>query len=361
MTYCPKGKQTIMSDDSWAKTNRQQIKYGKGLLKILDECGYKFAESTVEKLVNSLKARYTFNAIFRVVSGSDITKYYHYSSYAQNTASLGNSCMRHSSCQEYFRVYEKNVKMLIALDTNEKIIGRAILWDNVTINDEEDIMLMDRIYGNDMTIEAFKEWARQNGYHHKTFQSYSDNYTITNPDRTKRDVKMSVKITGGPYEYMPYMDTFKYTDDREDSEFELNNHSGDYELTNTEGNPIDEDYVTLHDGERIHEEDARYVDMYDEYYREDDVVYCEDRGEYILYDESVEIGSEYVFNEDARYIDYLDEHVRKEDAMWSEYSQSYILIEDAVPCEATSKTIRKADAIEIDGKFYCPDSVPCES
>ena len=359
MTYCPKNKKTIMTEsDNWEKTNRSMVKYGKGLLKMLEGIDYKFTESIIEKVVNNLKSLYMFNATFEVVSGEDIRKYYHWEMYAEsNTASLGQSCMRHASCQDYFDVYVNNTDMLIAKNNNGKIIGRAILWRQVDINGEDSIKLMDRIYGNDSTVQAFKDWAKNNGYYHKAYQTYSDNLSIISPNCNKREVTMSVDIVGGPYTFMPYMDTFKYANNRYDTEFTINNDRGNYELTNTEGNTDedDEDYVTTPDGDRIHIDEARWVETHDEYYHEDDVVYSDDRGEYLLRSFATEVGGEWYLTEDLIWINSRSEYVVEADAVWSDFAEENIHVEDAVTCATTGVKIHIDDAVLHNDNYYLPN------
>ena len=366
LTFCPKGKVSIISEDgeSWAKQNRISMRYGRALMRIVEDIDYSFPESAVENVVNMLKSEYTFTATFEVVSGANITKYYHWQTYANsNTASLGNSCMRHSSCEDYFEIYEQNCDMLIAKNSQNKIVGRAILWREVILGNGNKVKFMDRIYGNDMTIRAFKSWAMQNGYYHKQFQSYSENFGIVAPDGTNSESNMKTYVVGGPFTFLPYMDTFKYTNDRNDEEFFLNNTEGDFELTNTEGNEDNEDYVTLANGRRCHEEDARYVDMYDEYYHYDDVVWSEYGDCYYLEDEAVETEcGMWMLREDAVYLESDRTYRHPDDVVFSDRDDEYILRDYAVECCISGITLHVNDAILLNNKYYSPDvEIPQEA
>lgn len=367
LTFCPKGKVSIISDDgeSWSKQNRINMRYGRAIMRIVEDIDYNFPESAVENVVNMLKSEYTFTATFEVVSGSDITKYYHWSTYANsNTASLGNSCMRHSSCEDYFEIYEKNCDMLIAKNNQDKIVGRAILWREVVLGNGDKVKFMDRIYGNDMTIRAFKTWAMQNGYYHKLYQSYSENFAIVAPDGNSSESNMKTYVVGGPFELLPYMDTFKYTNDRNEAKFCLNNTEGDFELTNTEGNIDDDDcYVTLANGRRCHEEDARYVDMYEEYYADEDVVWSEYGDCYYLEDDAVMTHCGiWMLSDDAVYLESDGTYRHPDDVVFSERDDQYILRDYAVECCISGVTLHVDDAILLNNKYYSPDvEIPQEA
>ena len=52
LSFCPKGKKTIMHGDTWASQNRQTGKIGKVLRKVLTENNVKFKDSDIESIVN---------------------------------------------------------------------------------------------------------------------------------------------------------------------------------------------------------------------------------------------------------------------------------------------------------------------
>jgi len=160
---------------------------------------------------------------FVVVEGDDITKYYNQKRYSTmfDTNSLKNSCMRHPQCGRdgYFKIYEDNAKMLILKHKElDEIIGRAILWDNVyDIEDGEYVAVMDRIYSNENVYQKFFDWAYENGYWTKRFQTYTDNQSFCSPDihqevsnidRATVMKLFKIDIDMARYDYLPYMDTF---------------------------------------------------------------------------------------------------------------------------------------------------------
>lgn len=304
MRFTPKGKTTAVNNDElWVNDNkyRQDIKIGKGLRKMFQSINYPVTDKMIEILSNKIKARYTFVGQFSIVKGEDIRTWYHGDNYAKNQASLSNSCMRYSSCQDFFDIYAHNpntVSMVIAKDQDNLLIGRALLWHT-----NEDIKVMDRIYGNDITIQAFKNYAHKNGYAHKLKQDYNSSAFVL-PNGTILEDELTITLENKTSEY-PYMDTFKYTDDFENSELELSTQSGEFTLESTDG--AIPNTVVLHDGDRIHEDQARYVESEGEYYHEDDVVYSEWHGEYLVYDLAIEIDGSY-FMEDADCICYAEDY-----------------------------------------------------
>lgn len=290
---------------------------------------------------------------FKIVEGDDINKYYlekNYDKRARNGSTLGGSCMRHESTNKYMNFYSENkgVKLVILMSDNEeqedKIMGRALLWDIEWIDHEKvDRKFMDRIYyiyESDMML--FKEYAKKNGWLYKNNQNmYSDEKiydTLTN----KTDyLSLITTSTFKPKGYYPYMDTMKYyyydndflsNDDREGE-----NH---YFLESTSGNYTDRS--------------GMYVEYYDDYYDEDDLTYCELGGEYRLTHDAIYIEryDEYATQEyvdrNMEFNDITDEYIDKDDAEWSDYHGTYIHRDDAVEVyeEGAAEEETIEDAIE---------------
>lgn len=323
MKYTPKGRKTALNADAdrWISDDKYRctIKYGKALRKILQQQSITFDDQTIESLVNKLRSAYVFNGKIDIVEGEEIRKWYHYRNYSgSNTDTLGNSCMRHQSCQDYFDIYTKNkdkVRMIIATDDDNKLIGRAILWNTDNIG-----LFCDRIYGNLVTIEAIKKYAKSIGAYVKKHQSYNDSSVVSTIGEIF-DAEIQVTLKGG-FEQYPYMDTMKYTDDVDSEIITLSSTDGCICLDSTDGGP-DQNYVTLHNGDRCHEDDARYIERYEEYYHHDDTVYSEYHGEDIVYDESITIqgGDDYAWqdSEDFRYVESENEYYHIDDIQYSDY------------------------------------------
>lgn len=319
ITYTPANKPTLVNADSgkWSPDKyRVTIKPGRALYQIFNTMGYSIPNADIEQMTNALKSRLTFNAEFHIVSGEEIREYYHYSNYANtNIGTLADSCMRYDSCQKFLDIYTCNpdkVKMLIAKVPNDNtIIGRALLW----LTDTKQL-IMDRIYGTEITINAFKEYARQHGYWHKDHQNYSSTTFVTTTGELITS-EQTVTLLGN-HEFYPYLDTFKHADNIISEYITLSTQNGDYTLTSTDGYN-DDDMVVTECGTRMHRDDAYYCERYGNYYTpsnatwsnfEDDAIpnnmvlrtYC---NEYVWTDSNdiyfAEDTQEYHFYDDVQY------------------------------------------------------------
>ena len=256
--------------------------------------------------------------------------------------------MRGRSQQEYFEIYTKNpekVEMIIALNENRQLIGRALLWRLDYANGSGNNMFMDRIYGNDIIIERFKQYAKENMYWHKYEQTYNSNKMYA-PDDTIQRADFHVKLKNTDRELYPYMDTMQEASDVYTDEITLYSSSseyGNYILTSTDGKW--EDYSNDSDV---------YIDRYDEYYHEDDVVYSNIYGENIVYDEARETyDGEYIWYDDEDYVEANDTNAlhHVDDVGYSEYDGYYY--KDYVDCEVHGIIGEcQSKTIEIDGIQY---------
>lgn len=322
MTYTPKGRITDINEDhKWRTNGRQNIKFGKGLRKIFSYFPYMPEDHIIETIQNKLRGRYEFTGQIKTVKGEEIRKWYSGSRYAPYSGTLNDSCMRHNSCQDYFNIYTINpekVQMIIALNDEAQLIGRAILW--LTDNNE---FFCDRIYGLDITIEAIKTYAKQEfGAYVKEHQSYSSNGLVST---TGEVTDLAIEITlKNPLDSYPYMDTMRYTYDIDSDTITLNNEDGDYSLSETDGGPSASSII-LHNGDRIHEDDACYIDRYEEYYHAEDCYYSERLGEYIVGNRAVEVGNDYVWDDDDTicYPEDADGAWFIDDCTYSDYDNEY--------------------------------------
>lgn len=287
-------------------------------------------DKLLEGLSEYVKAKYNTTVKISEVEGEDIRHWYHRDTYAStNTGSLRESCMRHHSCQSYFDIYvHNNVKMIIATK-DDKLVGRAILWPRAIWNknyfDNTDA-IVDRIYGNDNTVEQIKQYCADNKYVHKHRQSYNDpldwvHYENSRPVLKTRRCRMNINTDWDKY---PYMDTFKFCNDGY-----LMNESDNYdkELSDTNGynsntcydcgNNINEDDECSVNGDMYCMDCATYIETRDEYVANDNAVYCEYDGCYIHHDDAVcTLNDDYIHEEDA-YSSIRDTWVHQDQAILS--------------------------------------------
>lgn len=206
-----------------------KIKIGRFINRITNQ----FTDSQIEKFVNNFKAFLKLKKDcpnFQIISGEEIKKYYHEDSYQYDKGQLSLSCMRHDSCQDYFRIYTENPEIcqLIILKgiNTDKIIGRALLW---TLTNGE--KYLDRVYTSfDFDMILFEEYAKTLGCN----LSYDKIYK----GKSKKFVELTIKPRNIDFDLYPFMDTFRYFYPSKkifNSEIlDSNNHYYDMDITNGE-------------------------------------------------------------------------------------------------------------------------------
>jgi len=204
VSYLPKDRMDKVEDgEYWHTSKRFNVKPGAFVSKVF----VNISEKEVEKFATLFKnIQNTPDFTFKVVDGQDILKYYHYESYADQSSSLGASCMKHVGCQDFLNIYVDNpdkIKMLIMLNRDNYLIGRALLWSVP--------MVMDRIYtiNDDEYSYHFKKWADDNGYMYKREQKWNNTLFFESKGKATM-IEMSVSLNSVYYRRYPYFDTFKF-------------------------------------------------------------------------------------------------------------------------------------------------------
>jgi len=211
ISFTPKGKELCYSySGTWSRENRQTGKPGRVIKKLMK---FDYKERDIEIFNNLLKAHMISVGNFKIVEGSDITKYYHEDTYYKVSGTLGNSCMRYDECSDYFGVYEDHAKMLVCFK-NELVMGRALVWE------VDGITYMDRVYTcEDYIEEQFFTYAKENGWYVRDCNGLlhsGDNQVWISPngENVYRNLKIVLKQH---YDYMPYVDSFRYYDPSDNS------------------------------------------------------------------------------------------------------------------------------------------------
>lgn len=228
---------------------------------------------------------------FSIIDGDAIKGAYYYENYASTSGTLGNSCMRHRQCQQYFDMYTKfpdKVKMAV-LKRGNKIAARSIMW-NI-----DGVFMFDRIYyTTNETHNLLKNTLEAAGY--STLYCAGKIYSI------EMDLSEITKF--------PYLDSLCNYDVAkkiltngcvDGQRYELRNTGGDhYQYNNHGGDGDDEDGFNC----PCCTNDAHY----------DDTIYI-DRGLYAdqrvcencaIYSESTE---DYHTTEDTRVHTYQDDSI----------------------------------------------------
>jgi len=195
---------------------RNEIKVGKlvrALLKIADisdKIDSDIKDKDYEDFVNAFKSlKVDTSREFRLVNGEDIHKYYQMKNYYSSHGALGGSCMADED-KSTFRVYTENPKkaqLLILIDGDGKIHGRALVW-KLKESPCDAKYFMDRVYTNaDSDVIKFKNFAEEKGflYKQKNNSYIEDNIKFMYKGKSLIG-EVKVKLDGDFKEY-PFIDT----------------------------------------------------------------------------------------------------------------------------------------------------------
>lgn len=174
--------------------------------------GDQFSDSEIENFVNQWKSL-GGSSQFDIWKGSDIkqgyaSKNYHFNDYDRGINPLMNSCMNDTQYIDFY-TYCRDVELLVLLDENNSILGRALLW-----KDEHGRKIMDRVYFvYDKDYYKFVRWADENDYYYKKDNSGLQRFIKNGqPQELLTRVKILDAFSFPDDEY-PYMDTFCYIKD----------------------------------------------------------------------------------------------------------------------------------------------------
>ncbi len=193
---------------------RNELKVGRAIRYMLTLLGKSVSDKELEDFVNVFKASSENSGLqFKIVSGSHISKYYKEENYfSKHHGTLGNSCMKDEG-KGTFKLYtsnEKKVKLLILVDSSDKIHGRALIWK---LNESpcNSKFFMDRIYTNrDSDIIKFKKFADENDWFYKKFNvSYIEQSVQFVYKGSDVSGVCRVKLEGDLSKY-PYLDTMAF-------------------------------------------------------------------------------------------------------------------------------------------------------
>lgn len=223
----------------WSK-GRQEIFVGRGIRALLTSAGVQFLDKDLEEFVNLYKAtvdkmndRFQY---FESIKGEEIGHWYHYSNYKERSGTLGCSCMSNVN-PNYFDIYISNpdvceLVILKSEDDASLIVGRALLW---TLRDGK--KFMDRIYTiKESDVQLFRDWAKENGWYSKQYNSSTDSGRANAPDGMQVDLgTLVVDIKKGMYEAYPYLDTLKYFNPGKGTLSNVRGSGEEYTLEDTSG------------------------------------------------------------------------------------------------------------------------------
>ena len=367
LSYLTEDRLNNLTDDEiWqggVNSKRFHGKPAKVARKLLDFDKAGIVDSDCETFTNMLRAYSTANGngngnepkyTFKRVYGESIRNWYHESRYStkygsEASGSPWKSCMRECQHQKYLDIFVRNdVGMLVLLDEEEQLLGRALLW-KARSSDGEEYKVMDRIYACKAELSVlFKDYAKRNKYIYKTYQSYDNKMEFEIPKGKASETRsktLFVDLDHSDLSYYPYMDTFTYLDDDNGT------------LTNDASEPYSKELTSIHGGYDGNDEHygETYCDWNEEYFCEDSVVYCEN-GNNCHRDDAIwmEDVQEYAYPETVAVWDDVDEHyIHEDNSVYIESEQLETHIENSVYSDREGQHILSdsAEYCEHDGNY----------
>ena len=196
--------------DPYTMAGRSDLKVGRAIKYIAkDLYDITINDKQIEDFVNVYKAiPNEGESNFQFYIGDDIKNGYNTDNYYSNYGSLGGSCMNNEF--SYIKIYrrnEKKVRLLVLLDDDGKICGRALVW-KLDKSPCEAEYFMDRVYTNrDFEVNKFIQYAEDNGFMYKQRMACGDEDAARFRYKGKELIgEIRVKLDGKQKEY-PYMDT----------------------------------------------------------------------------------------------------------------------------------------------------------
>jgi len=372
ISYLPSGKPHVVNDDGrWSRDGRQEGKPGRVIRKILrDEMFesnalFRITDSMVEDFSNKCSAYVMANGDdesqasavnLYVCNGEFINLYYNLNDASRlSSGNLSGSCMGFKD-SEYFDIYSRNHKvcsMIVALDIERKVAGRALLWKTIDHG-----YCMDTVYASDTIRPLFIDFAIKNNIRYKGQQSCHHNeFDMLNGQGVGNNY-VKVQLSESDFDYYPYVDTLYYLDGDDDtlSNREPSGSETYYSLRSTCGEREEiNDSSTIHDdwsGDEIDEEDSVILD----YCRPsgyrwrgtthiDNTVHCNGSGQRVLEEDAVYISHDYYLNTS----DYV---------IRDEHTDDFILREESVYCEYSAINTHRDNTVELyNGEYELDDDV----
>lgn len=213
-----------IGQDVWSSSHRYCGKAGKIVRKLFTPLGMlQFCDKDVEQFTNLFKSfqdeansKYTF----KTIKGRKIKHYYHGDNYSDENGTNGSlwcSCLRDDQCQPFLDIFVRNhykVSLLVMLNKDEKVLGRALIWKKIDVGGELRT-IMDRIYTTkESDVESFKNYAKKKKWMCKEYQSHSSRTEFIYKDTREVWENLKIELTHDEFEKYPYFDTFAFMSDK---------------------------------------------------------------------------------------------------------------------------------------------------
>lgn len=308
-----KGEQPVTERGQWVKEGRQELKPGRFLLMFSEwincrtESGDKIDEPMLrQKIIARLCEIFAdsirgCNEEIAFSISNDVESIYD-TPEIEGTEHLSTSCMIHNAdytCHEFARFYNHipNVKVVYQKIV-DKLLFRALLWENIQMDNGATITFLDRIYGANSVNNKLIDYAKERGWAWRIFDSTRVHLGEND------DVQIQCTIPEAAMNYLreegsPYVDTLYKLTEYGDKYILSNYLNAAYCLQECDGRAVRERFVcvdcgnSISDGnERTNENGETYCEnCYNETYQccdccredhdRDDVYWIDGRGEYM--------------------------------------------------------------------------------
>ena len=191
------------------------------------------------------------------------------------------------------------VSMLIMKNSDDKLLGRALLWQF------DDVKVMDRIYTiNDEDYQYyFMKWAEDNNFIYKKRQNWSNTLQFIK-DGKEIESKLSIQLSNWDYSYYPYLDTFKWFDR---SSGKIFNYKPDYFTDKIEKFCL----LMSADGSFLNTDSLEFDSITKDWHHQGNLIWIDYCGIYTQ-------------RENTNYCEILDTFILKRDSQYSEELRDYI-------------------------------------
>jgi hypothetical protein len=237
-------------DSIFWHSGRIDIRIGRFVRRFLEDS---FTDAQIEDFVNKWKSSFNMEGEkFEFRTGNGIVEAYDTTNYhgEEGYNPLWNSCMNNRTDLVDFYLYVENLKMIVLVDSENKIMGRALLW-----TDDEGRKLLDRVYYiNDKDYYKFINLAKENGWYYKKRNISGGSTWILNGVEQKIQSKVKYPVESIS-DLFPYVDSFYYLDDKNGFLMNYEPSGSYYVLNDTDGQY--EYYSGVYDvyGNRVEDED----------------------------------------------------------------------------------------------------------
>lgn len=337
ISYLPADRQLKYNEDGqWSRQGRQDGKPAKVIRKLFTKKALRFfKDSDFEGFANSYKAKFSDNLSFQIRAYSDIPLIYDME-IAPGGGSLNNSCMNGNG--DYLDIYKycKNLRILILLNGEGALCGRALVWYL-----EDNITLMDRIYVvSDFMYDLFIAYAVDSGWWHKKDYRSQDDKDVFINEKGEEVIRHFVVRTDTAFGSYPYIDTFTYGDNGSLKNYE----GGRFTYANSDGTRMGEYWDEIDDCS-LDEEDAVLI------------THGIHSGDWTHFDNTANIGGQVWWNRDSGISEVNGCFYRVEDTVWSDYDTVTHLKSDCIWSDVHDSYILKCDSVLLDGEIYHKDAL----